>query len=98
MFPNALFTISCIFQKQPSLGDGTTADDWNNYAQPTTTADHTYGQPQEKTPVINYGSTETNSNNPFHSTNPFATDLNAILVQPPARDDYTHDLTQNQWN
>ncbi|KAL2749629.1 vesicular glutamate transporter 1 [Vespula maculifrons] len=91
-------TMQSEFIKQPSLGDGTTADDWNNYAQPTTTADHTYGQPQEKTPVINYGSTETNSNNPFHSTNPFATDLNAILVQPPARDDYTHDLTQNQWN
>lgn len=97
--PSDLLKISRIFQKQPSLGDGTTTDDWNNYSQQSANPDHnTYGQQQEKTPVINYGSTETNSNNPFHSTNPFATDLNATLVQPPARDDYTHDVTQNQWN
>ncbi|KAK2581885.1 hypothetical protein KPH14_002346 [Odynerus spinipes] len=97
--PPPPMTMQSEFIKQPSLGDGTTTnttDDWNNYSQPMT-ADHSYGQ-QEKTSVINYGATETNSNNPFHSTNPFATDLNTTLVQPPARDDFTHDITQNQWN
>ncbi|XP_015182880.1 PREDICTED: vesicular glutamate transporter 1 isoform X2 [Polistes dominula] len=95
-------TMQSEFIKQPSLGNGTNppaiTDDWNDYSQSSITADHTYGQQQEKTPVISYGSTETNSNNPFHSTNPFATDLNTTLVQPPARDDYAHDVTQNQWN
>lgn len=46
----------------------------------------------DQNPVINYGATESNANNPFHSTNPFASDVSASLVQPPARDDYTHDV------
>lgn len=79
------------------MGDGA-ADDWNNYDQPPA-ADNIYAQ-QEKPPVISYGSTETNSNNPFHSTNPFASDVNASLVQPPATIDYGYDVTQQnqQWN
>ncbi|XP_063983162.1 vesicular glutamate transporter 1 [Diachasmimorpha longicaudata] len=60
----------------------------------------TYDQ-QEKIgtqPVINYGSTETNASNPFRSTNPFASGISETLVQPPARDDYTHDIVQHtQW-
>jgi hypothetical protein len=46
--------------------------------------------------VINYGSMESNSNNPFHSTNPFASDVSASFVQPPAIDDYTHDVMLSQ--
>lgn len=78
------------------MGGGET-DDWNNYEQPP--ADNMYVQ-QDKAPVISYGSTETNTNNPFHSTNPFVTDINASLVQPPATNDYTYDVTQQnqQWN
>lgn len=81
-------------QRQPSLGGGD--DNRNNQA-----ADYNYSQQSrveheriEKTPVINYGATE--SNNPFHSSNPFATDVSATLVQPPARDDYAHDVVQDQ--
>lgn len=80
------------------MGDGAT-DDWNNYDQQAP-AENMYAQQQEKPPVISYGSTETNSNNPFHSTNPFASDINASLVQPPATNDYSYDVTQQnqQWN
>ncbi|XP_033199011.1 vesicular glutamate transporter [Bombus vancouverensis nearcticus] len=90
-------TMQSEFIRQPSMGDGA-ADDWNNYDQPPA-ADNIYAQ-QEKPPVISYGSTETNSNNPFHSTNPFASDVNASLVQPPATTDYAYDVTQQnqQWN
>ena len=79
------------FIKQPSAG-GDETDDWNNYEQPAGDSTHT----QEVKPVISYGSTETNNSNPFHSTNPFARDMNASLVQPPATDDYSHDIIQNQ--
>ncbi|CAD1471037.1 unnamed protein product, partial [Heterotrigona itama] len=91
-------TMQSEFIKQPSMGDGAT-DDWNNYDQQAP-AENMYAQQQEKPPVISYGSTETNSNNPFHSTNPFASDVNASLVQPPATNDYTYDVTQQnqQWN
>lgn len=74
--------------------DGGAPDNWNDYEQPPP-SDSTYGQ-QDKPPIISYGSTETNSNNPFHSTNPFATDVNASLVQPPAADYYSYDVTQDQ--
>ncbi|XP_078048454.1 vesicular glutamate transporter [Augochlora pura] len=85
-------TMQSEFIRQPS-GENA-ADDWNAYEQPTSGV----GQ-QDKPPIISYGSTETNSNNPFHSTNPFATDVNASLVQPPAADDYAYDVTQSQqWN
>ncbi|CAK9810748.1 Vesicular glutamate transporter 1 [Anthophora quadrimaculata] len=90
-------TMQSEFIRQPSMGGGAT-DDWDNYEQPP--ADNAYAQ-QDKPPVISYGSTETNSNNPFHSTNPFVTDINASLVQPPATNDYTYDVTQQnqqQWN
>ncbi|KOX76334.1 Vesicular glutamate transporter 3 [Melipona quadrifasciata] len=91
-------TMQSEFIKQPSMGDGA-VDDWNNYDQQAP-AENMYAQQQEKPPVISYGSTETNSNNPFHSTNPFASDINASLVQPPATNDYTYDVTQQnqQWN
>ncbi|XP_017888361.1 vesicular glutamate transporter 1 [Ceratina calcarata] len=87
-------TMQSEFIRQPSGGG---ADDWNTYEQPQP-VDNTYVQ-QEK-PVISYGSTETNSNNPFHSTNPFVTDMNASMVQPPATNDYAYDVTQQnqQWN
>ncbi|XP_076632550.1 vesicular glutamate transporter [Colletes latitarsis] len=91
--PPPPMTMQSKFIKQPSMGGGAN-DDWDNYEQ--LPADSTYAQ-QDK-PAISYGSTETNSN-PFHSTNPFATDVHASLVQPPVTDDYTHDVTQNQqWN
>nr|XP_031846205.1 vesicular glutamate transporter 1 isoform X2 [Nomia melanderi] len=86
-------TMQSEFIKQPSM-DGDAPDNWNDYEQPPP-SDSTYGQ-QDKPPIISYGSTETNSNNPFHSTNPFATDVNASLVQPPAADYYSYDVTQNQ--
>ncbi|CAL1683367.1 unnamed protein product [Lasius platythorax] len=89
-------TMQSEFIKQPS-GDGI-ADDWNTYEQPAP-ENHLYPQQDNKAPVISYGSTETNSNNPFHSTNPFASDVSASLVQPPATDDYAHDVVHNQqWN
>jgi len=85
------------FQKQPSR-EGSVTDDWNAYEQPAP-ENQLYARQDNKAPVINYGSTETNSNNPFHSTNPFASDVSATLVQPPATDDYTHDVVHNQqWN
>uniref|UniRef100_V9IKM6 Vesicular glutamate transporter 3 n=2 Tax=Apis cerana TaxID=7461 RepID=V9IKM6_APICE len=88
-------TMQSEFIKQPSMGGGAT-DDWSNYDQQP--VDNMYAQ-QEK-PVISYGSTETNTNNPFHSTNPFASDINASLVQPPTINDYAYDVTQQnqQWN
>ncbi|XP_017763701.1 PREDICTED: vesicular glutamate transporter 1 [Eufriesea mexicana] len=83
-------TMQSEFIKQPSMGGGAT-EEWNTYDQPA--SDNMYAQ-QEKPPVISYGSTETHSNNPFHSTNPFVADVNASLVQPPAMNDYTYDITQ----
>ncbi|XP_076767247.1 vesicular glutamate transporter [Xylocopa sonorina] len=89
-------TMQSEFIRQPSMG-GAATDDWKNYEQPP--ADNVYAQ-QEKSSVISYGSTETSTNNPFHSTNPFASDINASLVQPPATNDYSYDVTQQnqQWN
>ncbi|XP_029177031.1 vesicular glutamate transporter 1 [Nylanderia fulva] len=90
-------TMQSEFIKQPSH-DGVT-DDWNTYEQPAPD-NYLYAQQDNKAPVISYGSTdETNSNNPFHSTNPFASDVSASFVQPPATDDYAHDVVHNQqWN
>lgn len=88
-------TMQSEFIRQPSLTGGTT-DDWNSYEQQQPPVDNSMYAEQTKAPVINYGAMETNSNNPFHSTNPFASDVNATLVQPPATDDYTHDVMQNQ--
>ncbi|KAK0073906.1 hypothetical protein PV326_012947, partial [Microctonus aethiopoides] len=77
--------------RQPSLDPNA---GWNDNDQLRNTSG--YSQP-----VINYGSTETNAN-PFHSTNPFATDIRQTAVQPPATDDYSHDVMQQQqqqqWN
>jgi len=93
---NKIQRIIIFFQKQPSR-DGSVTD-WNTYEQPPT-EHHLYARQDSKTPVINYGSTETHSNNPFHSTNPFASDVNASFVQPPATDDYSHDIVDDQqWN
>ncbi|XP_015514889.1 vesicular glutamate transporter 1 [Neodiprion lecontei] len=85
------------FVKQPSLNGG----DWNNYDQPA--ENHLYPQldkrNQNGNAVASYGSTVTNVNNPFHSSNPFASDVSASLVQPPAVDDHTHDVMGGQqWN
>lgn len=95
-------SLNCNFdfqQRQPSLGD----QGWNEYDQqpppnqggyyaPTQPLDH------DKQTVINYGATQTNSN-PFHSSNPFASDVSTSMVQPATRDDYSHDPVQNQsWN
>ncbi|XP_034944012.1 vesicular glutamate transporter 1 [Chelonus insularis] len=80
-------TMQSEFIKQPSL-DVNAA--WNNSEQ--LNESNNYSQP-----VINYGSTETNTN-PFHSTNPFASDIQETQVQPPMLDDYSHDVMQDrQW-
>lgn len=90
-------TMQSEFIKQPS-GDGSATDNWNTYEQPPA-ENHLYARQDSKGAVINYGSTETNDSNPFHSTNPFARDVNTSFVQPPATDDYTHDIVHNQqWN
>ncbi|XP_024936871.1 vesicular glutamate transporter 1 [Cephus cinctus] len=89
--PPPPMTAQSEFIKQPSLGEST--NDQNEYSQ---SANNYLQSQQDKGQVINYGSTENNSNNAFHSTNPFASDINASLVQPPAMDDYAHDVMQNQ--
>ncbi|RLU26949.1 hypothetical protein DMN91_000748 [Ooceraea biroi] len=85
-------TMQSEFIKQPSRDESVT-DNWNTYEQ-STPEGHLYQD--NKASVISYGSMETNSNNPFHSTNPFATDISASYVQPSATDDYTHDIMHRQ--
>ncbi|KAH0948291.1 hypothetical protein HN011_011787 [Eciton burchellii] len=85
-------TMQSEFIKQPSQ-DGSVTNNWNTY-EPMPEG-HLY-QDNKGQSVINYGSMESNSNNPFHSTNPFASDVSASFVQPPAIDDYTHDVMLSQ--
>lgn len=77
-------------QKQPSVD---VSAGWNDGGQ-------TEASSYSSQPVINYGST-TNNTNPFHSSNPFASDVHETQVQPPTIDDHSHDVTQQhhqqQW-
>lgn len=79
------------FQKRPSMDANA---GWNDGGAPPPRPSQTYTAHDriDQNTVINYGATETNASNPFHSTNPFATDLSTSMVQPPARDDYEHDV------
>ncbi|KAH0539349.1 vesicular glutamate transporter 1 [Cotesia glomerata] len=76
------------FIKQPSIDVNA---GWNDGGQ-------TEASSYSSQPVINYGST-TNNTNPFHSSNPFASDVHETQVQPPTIDDHSHDVTQQhqQW-
>ncbi|XP_020296861.1 vesicular glutamate transporter 1-like [Pseudomyrmex gracilis] len=96
--PSPPKTMQSEFIKQPSLDRGV-SDDWSTHEQ-AVPENHLYAQQDNKpSSVISYGSIETNSNNPFHSTNPFVSDVSACLVQPAATDDYMHDIAQNeQWD
>ncbi|KAG8041754.1 hypothetical protein G9C98_007058 [Cotesia typhae] len=73
------------FIKQPSVDVNA---GWNDGGQ-------TEASSYSSQPVINYGST-TNNTNPFHSSNPFASDVHETQVQPPTIDDHSHDVTQQQ--
>ncbi|XP_001603704.2 vesicular glutamate transporter 1 [Nasonia vitripennis] len=94
------------FIKQPSLGEDPAQS--YNYAQQAPYQEPPQYQPpvneyqQQQEPIgagqaPSYGATESTAGNPFVSTNPFASGaINASYVQPAARDDYAHDVMQDQ--